>query len=136
MTRRALLRALLAGAIAAACTTSDGPTDPVWGKQSCAHCAMVVSDRRFAAQLLTAAGDRHFFDDPGCLVSFGEDRGLGSARAWVYDDGVRRWVDARAERYQDGAATPMDFGFEAKGDGGLGWADVRARVLAKARGPR
>lgn len=94
---------------------------------------MLLSDRRIGAQLLTSDGDRFFFDDPGCMVLFIEDRGFASARAWVYDDGAGRWLDAHAARYAGGAATPMDFGFEAKGSGGLGWNEMRAQVLAKGK---
>jgi len=136
MTRRTVLFFLTAAAVVAACTTTDGPIEPVWGKQPCAHCAMVLSDRRFGAQVLTSDGDRFFFDDPGCMVLFVEDRALASAQAWAYDDSAGRWLDAHAARYAGGAATPMDFGFEAKGAGGLGWSEMRARVLQKGKGDR
>ncbi len=134
MTRRSLLRALVAGAVLAACTTDHGPAEPVWGKEPCAHCAMVLSDRRFGAQVLSSAGERFFFDDPGCMVLFLEERGLGSAQAWVHEDS--RWVDARGARYASGAVTPMDFGCEPKSTGDLTWSDMRGRVIAKDKEPR
>jgi hypothetical protein len=131
VTRRSLSRALVAGAVLAACATADGPVEPVWGKQACAHCAMVLSDRRFGAQLVSSDSDRFFFDDPGCMVAFLEERGLGNAHAWVHDAG--RWVDARAARYTSGAVTPMDFGYEPKSAGELTWSEMRTRVLAKEK---
>jgi nitrous oxide reductase accessory protein NosL len=131
VTRRSLLRALFAGVVLAACTRADGPTEPFWGKEACAHCAMVLSDRRFGAQVLSSAGERFFFDDPGCMVVFLEERALGNAHAWVHEDG--RWVDARGARYASGAVTPMDFGYEPKSAGELPWSEMRARVLTKAK---
>jgi copper chaperone NosL len=140
MTRRSLLCALVASFVLAACTTGDGPTEPVWGKEPCAHCAMVLSDRRFAAQVLSSSGDRFFFDDPGCMVIFLEERDLGSAKAWVHEDhaatGAGKWIDARASRYASGVRTPMDYGFEPNSTGELTWAEMRARVLAKEKKAR
>ena len=136
VTRRSLLRALVAPAVLAACTTADGPVEPVWRKQACAHCAMVLSDRRFGAQVLSSAGDRFFFDDPGCMVVFLEERGLGNAQAWVDDAGAGRWVDARGARYAGGAMTPMDFGYEPKSAGEFSWSEMRARVLVKEKEAR
>ncbi len=133
MNRRSLLLTFAAIAALAACTTSDGPTEPVWGKQPCAHCAMVLSDHRFGAEVLTSDGDRFFFDDPGCMVLFVEERKLASARSWVRDEGAGRWVDARTARYEGGAQTPMDFGFEAKVAGKLAWTEMRAKVLEKGK---
>ncbi|HEY2512639.1 MAG TPA: hypothetical protein VGI39_17350, partial [Polyangiaceae bacterium] len=115
MTRRHLLF-LLAGAIALGCDRGDAPVEPVWGKEPCAHCAMILSDRRFGAQLTGRDGDRFFFDDPGCLVSFVEERKLASYRAWVHDAQTGAWLDASSARYAR-AASPMDFGFEARAAG-------------------
>jgi nitrous oxide reductase accessory protein NosL len=136
VTRRSLLRALAIVVVLAACATADGPTEPIWGKQACANCAMVLSDRRFGAQVLSGAGDRFFFDDPGCMVVFLEEHGLESARAWVHEDGAGRWVDARDARYASGAMTPMDFGYEPKSTGELTWSEMRTRVLAKQKEAR
>jgi copper chaperone NosL len=97
---------------------------------------MVLSDRRFGAQLLTDGGDRLFFDDVGCMVLAIDARGLGASRAWVHDAETGRWLDARAARYVSGAASPMDFGFEARATGGIAWTDLHARVTAKARRER
>ncbi len=130
--RRALLAltALVVGA-GAACTKDDQPEDPAWGKQPCAHCAMLVSDKRFASQLVEG-GERRYFDDVGCMVLWMEERKATGARAWVRQGDA--WVSARSARFEPGARTPMDFGFEAKGDGPRGWDEVREQVLARKRG--
>ncbi|MFT3768231.1 MAG: hypothetical protein QM820_22500 [Minicystis sp.] len=131
MRRRALLQlALLA---LAACAETVAPLDPVWGKQPCASCGMVVGDRRYAAQMLTADGRRSYFDDPGCLVQHLADRRLAPQGAWVRDGRGDRWLDARAARYVAGARTPMDFGFEARADEGVSFDAFSAEILQKRK---
>src|SRR5690349_14924131 len=105
MRRRALLQ--LALVALASCAEDTAPVDPVWGKQPCASCGMVVGDRRYAAQILAPSGERRFFDDPGCLVQHLADRKLEPRGAWVREARGDRWLDARAARYARGARTPM-----------------------------
>ncbi|MCU0684097.1 MAG: hypothetical protein MUF34_17960 [Polyangiaceae bacterium] len=95
---------------------------------------MLVGDRRYAAQAVDG-GERRFFDDVGCMASWFEGRGEEPAHAWVRDAEAARWVDVRRARFAPGAKTPMDFGFEAREGGPLGWAEVRERVRAARRGP-
>jgi copper chaperone NosL len=123
----------LAVSLALACSRADGAVEPVWGKQPCAHCAMVLSDRRFGAELLTVAGDRAYFDDVGCMVLYLEEHPGSLARSWVHDGQTGRWLDARAARYAPAAASPMDYGFEARAEGDVGWDAMRERVIAKQR---
>ena len=130
MTRRALLAALATVALVSACAKTDEPAEPVWGKEPCAHCAMIVGDRRYAAQLV-AFGERKYFDDIGCMVVWLRDHGDKAERTWVRDVSGARWVDAKSARYMDGAQTPMDFGFETRDDG-VGWDEMRDRVLARS----
>jgi len=119
---------VVATALETACKDSSGPLDPVWGKEPCAHCAMLVGDRRYAAQVLDD-GDHFYFDDIGCMALWLEaHRG---ARSWVRGDGGTRWIEAATARYASGAGTPMDFGFEARAEGQMAWGEVRAAVLRK-----
>lgn len=134
MTRRTALTTLAWCAALAACDRNEGPVEPAWGKEPCAHCSMLLSDRRFGAQLLTGEGERKFFDDLGCLVVFLDERRVRDARAWTRDAGGDGWLDVQAARYAAGAPTPMDFGYEARAGAGLTWEAVRARVLEKVRG--
>ena len=90
-----------------ACDSFDRPVDPVWGKQPCGACAMLVSDPRTAAQLVTRDGERLYFDDIGCMV--GSEKLKEAANVWVRD-GSGRWIDARTAKYGRGS-TPMDYGF-------------------------
>jgi hypothetical protein len=121
---------LAAATLAFACARTDAPSDPVWGREPCAHCRMIVSDKRYAAQLV-ASGERHFFDDVGCMVLWLDDQTAQPERLWVRLGD--RWTDAVTARYADGAKTPMDFGFEAAEDGGVSWSTVKERVAAKRK---
>jgi nitrous oxide reductase accessory protein NosL len=131
--RRFLCLAMGAGTLlVAGCERSlDQPADPVWGKQPCAHCAMLVSERPHAAQATLEDGRRLYFDDIGCLVSSLEAERAATRGAWVRDGAAERWLDARSARYRSGARTPMDFGFEAHPAGGLSYDEMRALVLAR-----
>jgi hypothetical protein len=100
----------------AACTASDGPVDPVWGKQPCAHCAMLVTEARYSGQALEKTGARHYFDDLGCLALWMEGKQL--AGSWAYEGGSARWLDTETSSFRAGEKTPMDFGFVVVADGG------------------
>lgn len=112
------------------CAKTDQPVDPVWGKQPCAHCSMLVSDKRFAAQLVTTGGDRHYFDDIGCMVLWAHEHAGAPKLEWVRD-AQGRWIDAKAARYAKGARTPMDYGFEPSDGGEASWSDVERSVLER-----
>lgn len=141
--RRHVFGLLLGATLAlAACEKLDAPADPVWGKEPCGHCAMLVGDRRFAAQAVTDK-DRKYFDDIGCLALWASERPESVRLMWVRDAAGGQWLDAKSARFLHGARTPMDFGFEAHagaitGEGGrdttVGWEEVRARVIERARG--
>lgn len=113
----------------AGCATSREPSDPVWGKQPCDACKMIIGDRRYAAELVTPDGERRFFDDVGCLASYlasHHEEGV----AWVRTEGGK-WEDARRARYVSGVHTPMDYGFAETATGTVDFATVTSAVAAK-----
>jgi len=124
-------RLFLLTVLALGCATDlDRAVDPVWGKQPCEHCKMLVSHRPSAAQLVHN-GDRYYFDDIGCMVQWLDERGV-RARTWVrLGDG---WMEANQARYRGGATTPMDHGYVAAADGDTTFDEVRKRVLSGAKG--
>ena len=111
------------------------PEEPVWGKQQCAHCAMLVSQKPTAAQALTAQGKRLFFDDIGCLVAW-EDREAPKVTArWVRAPSGTGWVDPTSAHFSAGHPTPMDFGFLPDAQGTVSFDALRAAVKVKAQVP-
>ncbi|MFT3712046.1 MAG: hypothetical protein QM817_30760 [Archangium sp.] len=118
--------------LATACARGPAaPQEPWWGKQACAHCSMLVSEKAPSAQLLLENGQRKFFDDVGCLISW-EDREHPQVVArWVRDPRGEGWVDPAQTRFAAGK-TPMDFGFLPANEG-VGFDEVRAAVAKKAR---
>ena len=118
-----------------ACEASDRPVDPVWGKQACGSCAMLVSEPPHAAQLVTADGTRVYFDDVGCLAAYLAERSLTPAKMWVRDSSGS-WVDARTAKFKSGAKTPMDYGFAWAADGDANFAAVEAAAKKRAEHKR
>jgi len=59
---------LLTLMVAFGCTTEPDPI--LFGVQECAHCRMTITERPFAAQLMTAKGRTHSFDAIECLVRY------------------------------------------------------------------
>jgi len=130
--RRRLLWAALAVAIG--CEKLDAATDPVWGKEPCGHCAMLVGDRRFAAEVVTD-GERRFFDDVGCMVLWSEAHPGKVVKAWVRDAQGATWLEARAARYAHAERTPMDFGYEGRAADApetVGFEEMRAAVVRRS----
>ncbi len=110
-------------ALAAGChDVADKPLDPVWGKQACDECAMLVDEPRFAAEAATPDGTHYSFDDVGCLAGWLREHADAHARAWVRRDGA--WVRADDARFAVGARTPMGYGYVAARDG-VSWTEVQ-----------
>jgi copper chaperone NosL len=121
---------VLFAVLAAGCNAAAEPADPVWGKQTCQACRMIVDNPRFAAQLLDAGGERRFFDDIGCLAEALDKLAAAPRGIWVRSaDG--RWIDARTARYADSAPSPMDYGFVPDADGKHDFEAVRRAVRAR-----
>lgn len=127
-------RSIFVAAALGACDSPDLAKDPVWGKQPCGSCAMLVSEPAHAAQLVTTDGARHYFDDVGCMASWVAERRGGAAKLWVRD-ASGAWLDARTSRYRKGAKTPMNFGYAHAPDGAATWADIEAAATERARRP-
>src|SRR5690606_35879538 len=69
---RTRARCLAAVAVLALAPAACGvrPAHVHLGADECAHCRMVITDRRFAAQLLTDRGRSYLFDSIECLAAF------------------------------------------------------------------
>ena len=128
------MRATVGIALLLALSCESGPPkaiDPVWGKQACAHCSMLVSEKVPSAQALRDDGARFFFDDVGCMVAW-ETRESPKLKAHrVHSPEESGWLDANNARFASGNVTPMDFGFLAAPNG-VSFDEMRRAVQEKA----
>ncbi len=111
------------------CENASKPQEPVWGKQACAHCAMLLSDPRFGAQLTTDNGERFFFDDPGCMAAHIHDKSLHVRAMWVHEGS--KWIDAKTAHFRTGVQSPMDYGFEPDDKGSADWGAIERAAIAR-----
>lgn len=128
--RRSLLLAVL---LAAAACAPAGPPPPApldTANEACRHCRMMVSDARFAAQLVAPAEEPLFFDDIGCLRDFLSENPQPTAgfTAYVADHRTRAWVPADQAVYTrvERLSTPMDSHLIAHADAASRAADPDA----------
>lgn len=128
----ASLPALLFVALLLSCAPS-GPPPPApldTANEACRHCRMMVSDARFAAQLVAPGEEPLFFDDVGCLRDFlrenpGKDTGF---TAYVADHRTRAWVlkDHAVYTRVGSLSTPMSSHLIAHADAASRAADPDA----------
>lgn len=156
--RRALLRAGVGGilltplaALLGGCRKDgwpEGMAEIKWDRDVCARCSMVISDRRFAAQLRGGPEDRAVkFDDIGCLVFWMQEKAAKfpwlkapETRLWVADFNSKsreemRWLDPRRAFFVT-RTSPMGYNFAAVAAplaGALDFTDTRQHVLAKGK---
>lgn len=66
---------------------SQKPAEMHYGQDECAYCRMMITDNRFAAQIVTGTGKAVKFDAIECMAAYtGEHKSeLESARFWVSD---------------------------------------------------
>ena len=91
---------------------------------------MMVSDGRFAAQLVAPGEEPLFFDDVGCLRDFlreNPEKGAGFT-AYVADHRTRAWIrkDQAVYTRVDGLSTPMNSHLIAHADAASRAADPEA----------
>jgi hypothetical protein len=87
----------------AACGPASGPQPIVYDREPCAHCRMLISEPRFAAQLETQDGEIRSFDDPGCLLADLAAHAGGFRALWFHHVREDRWLDARTSAPGSGA---------------------------------
>ena len=72
---------------------SSGPPEIVLDRSACRHCAMLISERIYAAALRTSDGGEQVFDDIGCLLAAVRGQGLTDAHVWFHDGTTGDWID-------------------------------------------
>lgn len=112
--------------------TKVEPEEPVWNKQACAECMMLLSDRRTAAQAQLPDGTHVFFDDFGCLVQWLSRPPELPRGTWVRAPSGSGWVDASKAYYSEGHMTPMDYGL-VSAQSGLTFEQASAAARSRAQ---
>lgn len=127
-----------------------GPGKMHWDRDTCVRCNMIISDRRFAAQIRggemggkTGVGKRKLykFDDIGCALFWLKEQKIPWADApdteiWVTDAKTGEWLEARTAHYIAGKTTPMLYGYGALREpvaGSVNFETMKAAILAKGR---
>jgi copper chaperone NosL len=80
------------------------------GHHACDSCRMIISDRRFAAQIVARGHEPRFFDDIGCLASKLRETSLpAEAVVFVSDYDAGGWIRADQAHFLRcvGVNTPM-----------------------------
>jgi copper chaperone NosL len=108
---------LCAAVLLAACARLSIQALEIEPDDMCHHCKMAISERRFAAQLLSRDGEVSKFDDIGCMIQYLEGRKDkdGIAACFVVDFHSREWIDAQQAYFVRSSAlkTPMSGNFAA-----------------------
>ncbi|MCM2348797.1 MAG: hypothetical protein NDI69_02170 [Bacteriovoracaceae bacterium] len=92
------------------------PQEPLWGREGCARCRMVLSEKRYAVQRVLSNGEIHFYDDLNCALQHKHDEDKGTL--YVHPHGKDQWILAEQAKYQSGLRTPMNSGYGAVNEGG------------------
>lgn len=122
----------------AACSPDGGPHPIVYDREPCAHCRMLISEPRFAAQLETKDGEVQSFDDPGCLFAGLATRAPDVRALWFHHVREDRWLDAEHVAFEAGEHTPMGYGLgavDAGAPGALSLDVARARIAERGARP-
>jgi hypothetical protein len=125
----------------------EGMQPIIWDRDTCVRCNMVISDRRFAAEMRGGAKNVVFkFDDIGCVMFWLRDKArdypwitAAETHLWVADVGSKgndvTWLEARTAAYT-GKTSPMGYNFGAMAGtqpGALDFQTMREHVLAKGK---
>lgn len=112
----------------------ERPVDVAWEQEACAHCHMHLSERRFAVQLQTPAGDVLNFDDPGCFFLYLAEEQPPIHEVWFHHSGEDRWLRRGEAGFVSAPATPMNLGLAAvtrDAPGAMSFDAARDYVLAR-----
>lgn len=148
------LLAALAALAASGCGSGSGEAEPpeiAYGQDVCDQCGMLISEERFAAGYVTAAGEARRFDDVGDLLAYRAAHDEEVEAFWVHDYDSRAWLRAEDAWFLSaaGITTPMASGLVAFAteerarelagtDGGqaMPWEELLTRFAAGEVGPK
>jgi copper chaperone NosL len=122
----------LAFALHRAAQAPDGPQPIAWDHEACAHCAMLVGEPAYAAQLVDEDGHVLDFDDPGCLLAYRADHQVRVHAEWFHDVHADRWIAGDRVGFVPMAHSPMGYrlGAVEAGTPGALTPEAAARQIA------
>ena len=95
----------------------NSPRKVHWDRDMCERCKMVLSDRKFAVEIVNPKTHKtYYFDDIGCAVLWLDEEKIpwkNSAKIWVKDGKTSKWIDGKKALFVEDAVTPMAYGFGA-----------------------
>jgi copper chaperone NosL len=98
------------------CSSGIKPVD-LNPEDMCSFCRMAISEKQFAAEIITKNGDIFKFDDIGCMLNYIKGKKLRNeiAASYVMDFEKRNWIAADHANYvaTSEVQTPMGGGFLA-----------------------
>ena len=125
----------------------EGMAEIKWDRESCQRCSMVISDRRFAAEIRGGPKDMVIkFDDIGCLTFWIRENLQKypwlteiATHMWVADSTSKgndvKWLDPRKAQFVT-RNSPMGYNFGAVAYpqmGSMDFESMRQHVLAKGK---
>jgi len=119
---------------------SSGPVDIKWDREVDPRCSMVISDKRFAAQIRDPNRKVTKFDDIGCAMfwlmqqTFSEQ--TANTEYWVADYRNGGWIDARKAHYLEGKKSPMGYHYAATAEaevGAIPYQEMKKRILSRGK---
>jgi nitrous oxide reductase accessory protein NosL len=85
-----------------------------WDRDVCERCNMIISDRRFAFEIINPnSGKVHKFDDMGCGIMWLKENKVNwknKAIMWIVDAKDGKWINAKKAYYTTDNITPMAYG--------------------------
>lgn len=88
-----------------------------WDRDICERCKMIISERKFAVQILNPKTQQtYMFDDLGCAVVWFKEENLdwfNEAKIWINDAVSGQWLNAKEAIYVPDTLTPMGYGLSA-----------------------
>ncbi|MFK5894165.1 MAG: nitrous oxide reductase accessory protein NosL [Pseudomonadota bacterium] len=121
-----IIAVLMAILLLSACGDKQtGPTDVKWDRDACDRCQMMLSDRKFSAQIrVFPEGKRSKvfrFDDIGCATLWLDSQQKKGklwqsdekTQIWVTDFKSGAWIEAKTAWYVKDQISPMNYGLGA-----------------------
>ena len=121
-----------------------GPVDVKWDRDACDRCQMMLSDRKFSAQIrIFPEGKRSIvmrFDDVGCATLWLDSQkqkgqsweSSSHTQIWVTDYKTGDWLDAKTAWYVKDQISPMNYGLGAvltKQSGALNYEQAKQHII-------